>query len=494
MRKMGLAALLILAAPFTAAQVVPPNVILIVVDDLGYGDLGIYGGLIAAPNIEGIARNGVRFTAGYVSAAVCSPSRAGILTGRNQSRFGYEYNYVGRYEQGLALPLEFGLPFDQPTLAAKLKAVGYATALFGKWHLGVHERHNPLERGFDEFYGLLGGGTSHYESAVDGARWWPASAVPRPREGVAWAIHDGKDAVEEHGYLTDVFAGKAVDFIERQAQHGGPFFLMLAPTAPHTPIQAPAEHVRGHTEVEGEGPRLYAAMVSAVDGAVGAVLAALERHSVDNTLVFFLSDNGCIDYAPDAICSNAPLRGAKRHHLEGGLRVPFLMQWRGTLPAGLVYDDPVSSLDIFPTAAAAAGLDAGTVDGVDLTPHLVGRTTAKPHEFLFWRSAPTAAVRWRNWKLLKVNRSDLPESALSDIKLLPSVPRGRASPLGQMTVLYDLDTDAGERRNLAHRLPAVVAYMEVRLQDWLAELEDPMWPSHRSTLHTLHGERVQLFF
>ena len=458
------------------------------------GDLAAYGRPVAAPNIEGIARDGVRFTAGYVSAAVCSPSRAGILTGRNQSRFGYEYNYYSRYEPGLGLPLEYGLPFDQPTLAMVLKAEGYATALFGKWHLGVHERHNPLERGFDEFYGLLGGGTGHYESAVDNARWWPANSAPHPREGVAWAIHDGKDVVEEPGYLTDVFAAKAVDFIERQAGRGDPFFLMVAPTAPHTPMQAPAEQVERHAEIEREGPRLYAAMVSALDDMVGAVMAALERHDLGDTLVFFISDNGCIDYAPDAICSNAPLRGAKRHHFEGGLRVPFLMQWRGVLPAGVEYDGPVSSLDIFPTAATAAGLDAGTEDGVNLIPHLTGRTAAKPHEFLFWRSAPTAAMRWRNWKLLKVNRTALPESALGGQRLLPLVPRGPASPLGQLTALYDLSIDAGERRNLAHRLPAVAAYMESALRDWLAELESPMWPSLRSTLLTLHGERVQLFF
>ena len=307
-------------------------------------------------------------------------------------------------------------------------------------------------------------------------------------------ILDGKEVVDEPGYLTDVFAAKAVDFIERQAHRGGPFFLMLAPTAPHTPMQAPAEHVERHADIEREGPRLYAAMVSAVDDMVGDVMAALERHDLDNTLVFFLSDNGCIDYAPDAICSNAPLRGAKRSHFEGGVRVPFLMRWDGVIPGNRVYGELVSSLDIFATAVAAAGLDAATEDSVNLIPHLLGLTAASPHEFLFWRSAPTAAVRWRNWKLLKFNKSVQPESALESARLLPLVPRGQGSPLGQLTVLYDLSQDVGERRNLASRHPRVVARMEAALQGWLAGLKEPMWDSHRSTLYTVHGERVQLFF
>ena len=482
------------AAPASAQEsaAARPNVILIVADDLGYGDLSAYGGPIATPHIDELAQTGARMTAGYVSAAVCSPSRAGLLTGRYQSRFGYEYNFFGNYESGQDAQL--GLPLDQSTLADVLKGAGYATALVGKWHLGVRDVYHPMERGFDEFFGHLGGGTAYLESPVAGAQWWPEDAAPSPREGVAWAIRDGREVVEVPGYLTDVFAAKAVDFIERQAAVDAPFFLMLAPNAPHTPIQATAEYVERHLGIEQEGARLYAAMVSAVDDMVGDVMAALAEHALDNTLVFFMSDNGCINYMPDVICTNAPLSGAKRYHLEGGVRVPFIVNWQAALPGGQVYDEPVISLDVFATAAAAAGVDAATEDSVNLMPHLLGSAADAPHEFLFWRAAPNAAVRWGKWKLWKVDKGNLPESALGAARLLPFDPRGRNSPLGQLTVLYDLSQDIGEHENVATQHPEVVAHLEAALQSWRAELSEPIWDSHRSTLDTLHGERIQLYF
>ena len=223
-------------------------------------------------------------------------------------------------------------------------------------------------------------------------------------------------------YLTDVFAAKAVDFIERHA--GAPFFLMLSLTAPHTPIQATDEYVERNLHIEAEGARIFAAMVSSVDDTVGDVVGTLKEHGLDgNTLIFFISDNGCINYMPAVICTNAPLAGGKRYQFEGGIRVPFIATWPDGLPAGRVYDEPVISLDIFATATAAAGLEPRAVDGVNLLPHLAGETDAPPHEFLFWRSAPNMAVRWGDWKLWRVDRSerDLDEAMSAGGRLLPIV-------------------------------------------------------------------------
>ncbi|MDE0349907.1 MAG: sulfatase-like hydrolase/transferase, partial [Gammaproteobacteria bacterium] len=305
----------------------------------------------------------------------------------------------------------------------------------------------------------------------------------------------GRDPVDVPEYLTDVFAAKAVDFIDRHA--GGPFFLMLSLTAPHTPIQATGEYVDRNLHIEAEGARIFAAMVSSVDDTVGDVVGALKAHGLDgNTLVFFISDNGCINYMPDVICTNAPLSGGKRYQFEGGIRVPFIATWPDGLPAGRVYDEPVISLDIYPTATAAAGLEPRAVDGVNLLPHLTGETEAPPHEFLFWRSAPNVAVRWGDWKLWRVDRSerDLDEAMSAGGRLLPIVNYPATSEFGQSTLLYNLAADIGERENLAERHPEVVERMEAEFATWSAGLVDPMWPSTRSTLDAVDGQTIQLYF
>ena len=472
-----------------------PNVVLIVADDLGYGDVGAYGSeTIATPHIDALAGAGVRLTDGHVSAAVCSPSRAGLMTGRYQSRFGYEYNPSFNFESGPEAGL--GLPVTETTLADVLRAAGYATGLVGKWHLGIHDEYHPLNRGFDEFYGVFGGGTSYIDSRLPGTHSWPAEGAPTERDPhIARAIIDGREPVDVPEYLTDVFAAKAVDFIGRHA--GGPFFLMLSLTAPHTPIQATDKYVDRNLHIEAEGARIFAAMVSSVDDAVGDVAGALKEHGLDgNTLVFFISDNGCINYMPDVICTNAPLSGAKRYQLEGGIRVPFIAAWPDGLPRGVVYDEPVISLDILPTAAAAAGLAPGDVDGVDLLPHLRGEAEAPPHEFLFWRSHPNVAVRWGDWKLWRVDRTerDLDEAMSAGGRLLPIENYPPVSEFGQATLLYNLATDIGERENVADAHPDVVERMESELAAWAEGLAEPMWPSTRSTLDTLDGQTIQLYF
>ncbi len=474
----------------------PPNIVLIVADDLGYGDIGANGSkIIATPHIDELAEQGVRLTDGYVSAAVCSPTRAGLFTGRYQSRFGYEYNPTANYARGP--DAELGLPEDQKTLGNLMKAAGYATGLIGKWHLGALPQYHPLNRGFDEFFGILGGGTSYIDSAKEGVRSWPGpSSGDRSSPLNAREVMDGVDVVEVEDYLTDVFAVKAVDFIDRHA--GEPFFLALTPNAPHTPIQATAKYVDRFPGIAREGPRIFAGMVSALDDAVGAVVAALRRNDLEeNTLVVFISDNGCINYVPDTICANAPLSGAKRYHLEGGVRVPFLVKWPARLPHGAVYAEPAISLDLYATFAAAAGIDPDRLDSpdsVDLLPYLRGERSDPPHEFLFWRSAPNLAVRWGKWKMWKVDKTDLMPAAMTGSRLLPEVDYPPVSAKGQLTVLYDLSVDVGERQNLAASHSEIVSQLEAELDNWTSQLAEPLWTSRRSTIDELDGQTVQLYF
>lgn len=473
----------------------PPNVVVIVADDLGYGDIGANGSkTITTPHIDALARQGVRLTDGYVSAAVCSPTRAGLISGRYQSRFGYEYNPTANYARGP--DAELGLPVDVKTLGDLMQSAGYATGMVGKWHLGALEQYHPLNRGFDEFFGILGGGTSYIDPAKEGVHSWPSGqSGDRSSPLNAREILDGFEIVQVEDYLTDVFAERAVDFIERHAN--SPFFLMLTPNAPHTPIQATSEYVDRYGHIEQEGARIFAAMVSAVDDMVGDVVDTLMRLGLeDNTLVVFLSDNGCINYVREVICTNAPLSGAKRYQLEGGTRVPFILKWPAGLPQDVVYEEPVISLDLFHTLGSVAGAspsDLDSPDSVNLIPYLRGDEDGPPHEFLFWRSLPNMAVRWGQWKMWKVDKSaQEPGDRLG--ALLPEVDYPPVSPNGQLTVLYDLSADIGEQENLAAAHPEIVERLEAELESWNAELAEPLWTSRRSTLDKIHGEAIQLYF
>lgn len=485
----------------------PPNVIIVLADDLGYGDIGANGStVILTPHIDELAANGVRLTDGYVSAAVCSPMRAGVFTGRYQNRFGYEYNPTANYVRNA--DAELGLPEDETTLGDMMREAGYVTGLVGKWHLGFREQYHPLRRGFDEFFGHLGGGSSYVDPNDPDAHRWPGSepAATEP-DTTGWvpvvgdrgdgprAIMDGYEVVEVDEYLTDVFADRAVSFIERHADE--PFFLMLAPNAPHTPIQATSKYVDRYAHIEEPGARIYAAMVSSVDDMVGRVTATLREHGLEeNTLVVFISDNGCINYMPAVICTNSPLSGGKRYHLDGGIRVPYLVKWPAGLPHGEVYSQPASVLDLYATMAAAAGSDAGTEDSVNLLPYLRGEIEEPPHEYLFWRSLPNAAVRSGKWKLWRVDLTDQDPASVLGLggRLLPEEDYPPVSAHGQITVLHDLEADIGERENVADQHPEVVERLEAALAAWEAGLAEPMWISKRSTLAELHGEAIQLYF
>ena len=425
-----------------------PNIVLIVSDDVGYADLGIHGCRdIPTPNIDRIATDGVRFTSGYVSGLYCSTTRAGLMTGRYPQRFGYEFNPDGSPE--------YGLPLSETTIADRLKAGGYRTALFGKWHLGSADRLHPMRRGFEEFYGFLGADHSymnvdHIDVGTD---------LPDP-------LLDGMKPVPSVTYLTDSLGDRAVDFIQRHASE--PFFLYLAFNAAHVPMEAPEKYLARFPNIASPPRRTYAAMVSAMDDAIGRTLGALrERKLEEKTLVIFLNDNGGPTMTSTTVnaSSNAPLRGSKRQAWEGGIRVAFAMSWKGHLAAGRVDDRPVIQLDVLPTALAAAGVSAtgSALDGVNLLPFLTGTATGAPHDALYWRMGGMMAIRRGDWKLVKTRDGpliDVDPSALRDL-----------SKAG----LYNVSQDIGETKDRAAERPDKVEELTLLWRQWNGQLAKPLW-------------------
>ena len=418
------------ASPAAASTGRRPNIILIVADDLGYADLGCQGAKdIATPQVDSLAANGVRFTNGYVSCPVCSPTRAGLMTGRYQQRFGHEFN-PGPATQADA---NFGLPLGQKTIADDLKAAGYTTGMVGKWHLGYKPEFHPMKRGFDAFFGFPGGAHSYTD--------------PKAESGNP--ILRGLEPVDEKEYLTDAFGREAAAFIDQHARE--PFFLYLPFNAVHTPNQVPERYLQRFASIENPLRRSLAAKLSAMDDAVGRVLEAVRKNHLDeSTLIFFHSDNG----GPTAGngSRNNPLSGFKSQVLEGGIRVPFIMQWKGTLPAAQVYERPVISLDILPTAVAAAGgtvpADRG-IDGVNLLPFLRREQSGSPHDKLFWRFGASHAMRRGDDKLVVQN--------------------------GETPQLFNLVKDVAEKHDLAAEKPELLRELQSDYDAWNATLAKPLW-------------------
>lgn len=440
-------ALMLTAAPSYGAG--KPNVVLLVADDLGYGDLGFQGGRdVPTPHLDALARGGMRCSNGYVSGPYCSPTRAGLLTGRYQQRFGHEFNPGGG---GAGAARDHGLPLVETTLADRLKSAGYVTGLVGKWHLGSAAKFHPLKRGFDEFFGFLGGQHTYFvDKSVD--------------------VYRGDEVVKEEAYLTDAFAREAVAFIDRHQAR--PFFLELAFNAVHTPMDATEDRVAKFASIEDSRRRTYAAMLSALDDAAGKVIEKIRAAGLEeNTLIVFISDNGGPTLNGTTIngSSNAPLRGSKRTTLEGGVRVPFVVSWKGTLPAGRVYEHPVIQLDLLPTALAAAGVASQPewkLDGVDLLPALSGKTAQPPHETLYWRLGPQAAIRRGDWKLVRYDQAVDVAGARSN---------GRSGPPVTPFRLYNLAEDLGEAHDLSQENPAKVEELKAAWEDWSRQLARPLW-------------------
>ena len=431
-----------------AASPARPNILIILADDLGYADIGVNGCRdVPTPNIDSIARNGVRFTSGYVSGPYCSPTRAGLLTGRYQQRFGHEFN-PGPAQQADA---DFGLPLTETTIADRLKALGYATALVGKWHLGFEPRFHPLKRGFDQFFGFLGGAHSYIDNVDNRNR-----------------VMRGNEPVREITYLTDMFGDEAVGFIEKQKAN--PWFLYLAFNADHTPMHAKESYLARFAGIDDPLRRNFAAMHAAMDDNIGRVLETLRRNKLEEkTLIFFLSDNG--GPTNGNASRNTPLRGFKAQTWEGGIRVPFLAQWKGTLPAGKVYDLPVIQLDLLPTALAAAGTEAKAewkLDGVNLIPFLTGKQNGVPHDRLYWRFGQQIAMRMGDWKLVKAPGANARQGEFLE----------KASVDGAH--LYDLKNDIGEQTNLAEKESARLRQLAEAWNQWNAGLVDPKWVPQRA--------------
>ncbi len=421
------AAIALLAASFGAAQETrKPNFIVLLADDEGYGELGCQGNAeIPTPNIDSIAKGGIRFTQGYVSGPYCSPTRAGLMTGRYQTRFGHEFNGQGP---------KFGLPLTEKTIADRLKALGYATCAIGKWHLGGEPGHRPVKRGFDEFYGTLQNTPFFHPQLLDSR----VSPDPARVEDAAF-------------YTTDAYAERAVDWLEKQKDK--PFFLYLPFNAQHAPLQATKKYLDRFPAIADEKRRTFAAMMSAKDDAVGRVLAKLrEIGQEENTIVVYLADNG--GPTPSTTSKNGPLRGLKATTLEGGVRVPFMMQWKGKLPAGKTYEHPVIQLDLLPTFLAAAGGKADPewkLDGVNLLPYLAGENPGRPHESLYWRFGEQWAIRHGDWKLVS-SRID-----------------------GKEPRLFNLAEDIGEAKDLLAAQPEKTRELRALWDQWNAGQAKALW-------------------
>lgn len=424
----------------------PPNLIIVLTDDQGYADVGFNGCTdIPTPNLDRIAEEGIRFTNGYVSFAVCGPSRAGLITGRYQDRFGSCLNPT--LDPGNA---KAGVPLEEKNLAEVLGPAGYISMAVGKWHMGTHPSLRPLVRGFDEFFGFLSGGHRYFPEELTLQDF---SEVKQHGEWYRTKLLRNEQRIEIKEYLTDELSNAAVDFIDRQKDK--PFFLYLAYNAPHTPLQASKKYLDRFKQIKNEKRRTYAAMVSAVDDGVGKVLAKLDEHNLNNdTLIVFLSDNGGPTDSNGSI--NDPLRGGKGSPFEGGIRVPFAMRWTGTLPAGVDYDPPVISLDIFSTIVAQAGAAISKerpLDGVDLVPYLTGKNPGSPHDQLFWRfySRELLVVRKGTDKLIQAKSGDGPQ-------------------------LYDLAKDLSESSNLSEQNQAATNDLKDRANEWARDLKPAAYP------------------
>ncbi len=453
----------------------PPNILLILVDDLGYGELGCQdNSQIPTPWIDSLAKQGVRFTSGYVTASYCSPSRAGLMTGRYQTRFGHELNPVGKHN----LDDKAGLPVSETTLADRLKAAGYATGLIGKWHLGGTETFHPLNRGFEEFYGFLHEGHFFVPPPYDGVlsflrkKQLPQAVNHRFREGnVIYTSHmgtneppydehnpllRGREAIVEPMYLTDAFTREAIRFLKTPRQ-GKPFFLYLAYNAVHSPMQAKLADVNAKPfEALDVHRRIFAGVLSNLDQNIGKILETLRQQDLEeNTLIFFISDNG--GPTRELTSSNRPLRGGKGNLYEGGIRVPFLMQWKGHLPQGTEYHHPVITTDVFATASELAGgtfPHASPTDGVNLIPFLTGKSPGKPHETLYWRMRDKTALRQGDWKIVR------------------NPVGGKSSPPFE---LYDLKHDLGESHNLAESQPEKLKQLTSLWKQLDQQMIPPIW-------------------
>jgi arylsulfatase A-like enzyme len=418
-----------------------PNIVLLFSDDAGYADFGFHGSkIMKTPHLDKLAKEGVRFEQAYVTDPTCGPSRAGLITGKYQQRFGFEENNVPGYmsENSAADGSDMGIPVEEKTMADYLKNLGYTSGFYGKWHVGGADKFHPLNRGFDEFYGFRGGARSYFAYSKA-----PASKLDLNERNFG-------NFEEPQDYYTDVLAQETVEFIENSVKKDKPFFAFVSFNAVHTPMDARPEDLAKFPNLQGKLKTL-AAMTLALDRASGKIMDKLAELGIDdNTIVIFTNDNG--GPSDKNASSNAPFSGTKSNHLEGGLRVPFLMKWPNNIQPNSSFSAPVSLFDLLPTFYAAGGgmtKDLQDIDGVNLMPYIQNTKTSRPHDVLFWKKDTRATIRDGDWKLIR----------------FPDRP----------AELYYVPEDIREMNNLAAEHPNKVKKMFKDLFAWESTLERPRW-------------------
>ena len=464
----------------------PPNIILILADDMGFNDLSLYNGgagdgSLMTPNIDALGLEGVIFDNGYAANAVCAPSRATIMTGRYSTRFGFEFTpfpkigiTIMQWMQDAAEeePLlktfidfdlaskkkkifDLGMPSEQITIAEILKDKGYYTAHIGKWHLGQMEGSHPIDQGFDDSLSMMG--TLYLpENHPDVVN---SRNLNDPIDNMVWTVgrfsasFNKSNDFEPDVYLTDYYTNNAIKVIEKNKNR--PFFLYLGHWAIHNPLQSLKSDYDLHSHSGNHTLSVYSGMIAALDRSVGKIVKTLEENGLsDNTLIIFTSDNGGAGYIelPDI---NKPYRGWKLTHFEGGMHVPFLAKWPSQIKKGTRFLSPIHHIDIFHTISAAAGASVPKdrkLDGVDLIPDIQGENKEKPHKTLFWREGHHQSVLHEGWKLIKADR-----------------PNKRW--------LFNLNEDPTEKNNLSKDKPIKLSQLEKLLDLHNSEQAEPLWPS-----------------
>lgn len=426
-----------------------PNLIVIYCDDLGYGDLSCFGSKeIRTPHLDALAKDGVRFTDWYSNCPVCSPSRASLLTGRYPARAGVTHILGGK--RGTP-----GLPATEVTLAKALKPLGYRTAMFGKWHLGVSKESWPNAHGFDEFHGFLAGCVDYYSHIF---YWGMGGKQGNPTHDL-W--HNETEVWDNGRYLTEVITEKSVEFIQRKSD--APFFLYVPYNAPHYPMHAPKKYLDRYPDLPPD-KRIMAAMISAVDDGVGGIVQALKQSGqYENTAIFFSSDNGpstesrnWLDGTEDLYYGGSAgvFRGHKGSLFDGGIRMPAILSWPGHMQGGQVCNKVGAMMDIFPTYLEIAGgkLPADrTIDGTSILP-MVTKDAQSPHPDLFWAHEHQLAIRRGKWKLVLNGKLDFTRSQPDAVHL------------------SDLESDPGERINLADKEPSITTELTTAVKAWAASV------------------------
>ena len=472
-----------------------PNILLILVDDLGKHDISTYDPEgVPTPALDRLASEGVKFNSAYASSPVCSPSRVSLLTGRYQQRFGFERQPMSRYARSrmeywivdhlintdpmqLISPMSApskqememqGIPRSEVLLSELLSQRGYKTGIFGKWHMGHHNDFIPNNRGFGEQFGFYEAFTFYTPAATPGMvehrhDYFASKHIWRQKRKGNCAIRENNTVIEDTEYLTFSIARRACNFMENNRDK--PFFMFVPFSAPHTPFQVPLEYYNRFPEEEDHNKRVYYGMISALDDAVGMIVEQLESLDLaENTLIIFASDNGGATYT--GATDNGPLKAGKFSQFEGGINIPMIFSWKGHLPGGMENGTPVSLMDIFATSADLAGVTLPgdrTIDGINLLPLLVNPDSIQPNRALFWRCDFNKAIRYGPWKLVWNDRDD------------------------QM-YLYNLDGDPGEQHNLTSKNSARIKELQLLFDAWESGMKPPRWPGVMEFRFDLDGE------